>query len=43
MGDRGDEAERIAEERIRAALPEGARCFANVRFIARTRATGPGS
>lgn len=41
MGDLGDRAERIAEERIRAALPEGARCYANVRFIARTRTTGP--
>ena len=41
MGDLGDRAERIAEERIRAALPADARCYANVRFIARTRPTGP--
>jgi hypothetical protein len=41
LGDLGDRAERIAEERIRGALPEGARCYANVRFIARTRPTGP--
>ena len=41
MGDLGDRAERLAEERIRAALPDGARCHANVRFIARTRPTGP--
>jgi hypothetical protein len=44
LGDRGtlgDRAERIAEERIRAALPAQARCYANVRFVARTRPTGP--
>ena len=41
MGDLGDRAERIAEERIRAALPAEARCYANVRFVARTRPTGP--
>ncbi|HEY5435163.1 MAG TPA: ATP-binding domain-containing protein [Candidatus Limnocylindrales bacterium] len=41
MGDLGDRAERIAEERIRAALPPDTRCYANVRFVARTRPTGP--
>jgi hypothetical protein len=41
VGDLGDRAERIAEERIRAALPAEARCYANVRFVARTRPTGP--
>jgi hypothetical protein len=41
LGDLGDRAERIAEERIRAALPADARCHANVRFVARTRPTGP--
>ena len=41
MGDLGDRAERIAGERIRAALPAEARCYANVRFVARTRPTGP--
>ena len=41
MGDLGDRAERIAEDRIRAALPPEARCYANVRFVARTRPTGP--
>ena len=40
-GTLGDRAERIAEERIRAALPGEARCYANVRFVARTRPTGP--
>ncbi len=41
MGHLGERAERTAEERVRAALPEGVRCLANVRFIARTRANGP--
>jgi len=41
LGDLGDRAERIAEERIRGALPTEARCYANVRFVARTRPTGP--
>ena len=37
----GENEERIVEERLRAALPEGARCHANVRFVARTRLGGP--
>jgi len=41
LGTLGDRAERIAEERIRAALPGEARCYANVRFVARARPTGP--
>ena len=41
MGDLGERAERIAEDRIRGALPPDARCYANVRFVARTRPTGP--
>ncbi len=41
MGDLGERAERIAEERIRGALPPDAMCYANVRFVARTRPTGP--
>jgi hypothetical protein len=41
MGELGERAERIAEERIRGALPADARCYANVRFVARTRPTGP--
>ncbi len=36
-----DRAERFVEGRIRGALSEDARCFANVRFVARTRTTGP--
>ncbi len=41
MGDLGQQAERHAEQRIRAALPVGARCFANVRWLAPTRDGGP--
>ena len=41
MGEPGKRAERVVEERIRAALPEGARCFANVRWLAPTRDGGP--
>ena len=40
MGESGRRAEREVEERIRAALPEGARCFANVRWLAPTRDGG---
>ena len=41
MGDLGERAERDVEARIRAALPDGARCFANVRWLAPTRDGGP--
>ena len=34
MGELGERAEREVEARIRAALPDGARCFANVRWLA---------
>ncbi len=37
----GVSAERLVQERIAAALPNGARLYPNVRFIARTRAHGP--
>src|SRR5262245_7459938 len=37
----GVPAERLVQERIAAALPDGARCYSNVRFIARTREHGP--
>ncbi len=37
----GEHAERRTEERIRAALPDGARCFANVRWLAPPRDGGP--
>ena len=37
MGELGERAEREVEARIRAALPDGARCFANVRWLAPTR------
>ena len=37
----GERAERFVEERLRAALPDDARLYANVRFTAKTR--GPGS
>jgi hypothetical protein len=40
VGELGERAERLVEERIRAALPEGARCFANVRWLAPTRDGG---
>jgi len=36
-----DAAEALVEERVRAALPDDARAHANVRMLARTRATGP--
>ena len=36
-----DQAERLVETQLRAALPEGARLYANVRFVARTRPGGP--
>ncbi len=38
----GVSAERLVQERIAAALPEGARCYPNVRFVAKTREHGPG-
>jgi hypothetical protein len=41
LGESGRRAEREVEERIRAALPDGARCFANVRWLAPTRDGGP--
>ena len=41
MAGSGEQAERIVEERVRAALPAGARCYANVPIVAKTRATGP--
>jgi len=41
VGELGERAERRAEEAIRAALPDGARCHANVRFIARADPTKP--
>jgi hypothetical protein len=34
LGDLGERAEREVEARIRAVLPDGARCFANVRWLA---------
>lgn len=37
----GVAAERLVQERIAAALPDGARLYANVRFVARTRSHGP--
>ena len=37
----GERAERLVEERLRAALPEEARLYANVRFTAKTREHGP--
>ncbi len=36
MGELGERAEREVQARIRAALPDGARCFANVRWLAPT-------
>ena len=41
LGELGDRAERIAEERIRAALPAGVHCHAGVPFVAKTRDQGP--
>ena len=41
MAGSGEQAERLVEERVRAALPAGARCYANVPIVAKTRATGP--
>jgi hypothetical protein len=41
LGVLGEQAERLVEERIRAVLPDGVRCFANVPFVAHTRAGGP--
>jgi len=41
LGAQGEDAERRTEERIRAALPDGARVYANVRFVARSRPGGP--
>ncbi len=40
MGVLGELAERQVEERIRAALPDGVRCFANVRWLAPMRDGG---
>src|SRR4051812_38277584 len=37
----GDTAERLVIERLQDALPDGARLYANVPIVARTRATGP--
>jgi hypothetical protein len=39
--DVGDAAERLVEGLLRAALPDGARLYANVRILARSRPTGP--
>ncbi len=41
MGVLGEQAEQRSEARIRAALPEGARLYANVRFVARSRPDKP--
>ena len=41
MGVLGKQAEERSEARIRAALPEGARLYANVRFVARSRRDKP--
>ncbi len=41
MGVLGEQAERLVEERVRAVLPDGVRCYANVPFVAHTRAGGP--
>ena len=41
MGDAGSAAEQAVEERIGAVLPEGARAFANVRWLSPTRDGGP--
>ena len=37
----GERAERVAEERIRAALPAGARCHSHVTFLAKSRPADP--
>jgi len=37
----GEHAERLVEERVRAVLPDGVRCYSNVSFVARTRADKP--
>ncbi len=37
----GESAERFAEAQVRSALPEGARLYANVPIVARTRPSGP--
>jgi hypothetical protein len=37
----GDDTERLVEERVRAALPSGAKVHPNVGILARTRAAGP--
>ncbi len=37
----GERAERLVEERLRAALPEDVPLHANVRFVGRTRTHGP--
>ena len=37
----GERAERFVEERLRAALPQGARLYANVPILARTRPSSP--
>ena len=37
----GEHAERFVEEQLRAALPDGARLYPNVRFTAKTRRDGP--
>ncbi len=41
MGALGEQAEHRTEARIRAALPQGARAYANVRFVARSRPGKP--
>ncbi len=41
MGNGGRDAELLVEARVRAALPEGARAYANIGILAKTRATGP--
>ncbi len=41
MGVLGTQAEQHSEARIRDALPEGARLYANVRFVARSRRDKP--
>lgn len=41
MGVLGERAEHLTDGRVRAALPDGARAYANVRFVARPRPDKP--
>ena len=41
MGELGERAERRVEQRLREALPDDARLYANVPIVARTRHGGP--